>query len=224
MTLSRLGTATAVVSLLATPLVVALPDLRIMPLGDSLTRGDKSSNNMGYRRELRYKLLSESRNVDLVGSQRFPLDTNEDNDWEGKDGADLAEINAAWPKSIATQPNVVLLHAGTTNIANGEGLDGTPDLMMQIIDGLLAGAPETVLLISPVMWANNETFWGPRDAFNEQLSSIVQGKQDEGKHILEVPVIIGPDDLDDETTPNDRGYENIAQFWFNAIRDAADHG
>ncbi|KAL2203839.1 SGNH hydrolase, partial [Sarocladium strictum] len=203
---------------------MALPDLRVMPLGDSLTRGDKSSDSMGYRRQLRYKLLSESTNVDLVGSQRSPLDTDEDNDWEGKDGADLAEINAAWPESIATQPNVVLVHAGTTNIANEEDLDGAPDLMAEIIDGLLGGAPETVVLVSPVMWVNKESFWAPRDAFNEQLSAIVQGKQDEGKHVLEVPIVIGPDDLDDAFNPNDRGYENIAQFWVDAIRDADERG
>ena len=44
------------------------PSLRIMPLGDSITRGDKSQDTAGYRGPLWTKLLAAGYNVDYVGS------------------------------------------------------------------------------------------------------------------------------------------------------------
>ena len=46
----------------------AAPSLRIMPLGDSITRGDKSQDTAGYRGPLWTKLLAAGYNVDYVGT------------------------------------------------------------------------------------------------------------------------------------------------------------
>ena len=48
--------------------VQAAPSLRIMPLGDSITRGDKSQDTAGYRGPLWTKLLAAGYNVDYVGT------------------------------------------------------------------------------------------------------------------------------------------------------------
>ena len=46
----------------------AAPSLRIMPLGDSITRGDKSPDTAGYRGPLWTKLLAAGYNEDYVGT------------------------------------------------------------------------------------------------------------------------------------------------------------
>lgn len=50
----------------------SLPELRVMPLGDSITKGNGASDQTGYRRRLREKLLayetSGDNKVDMVGT------------------------------------------------------------------------------------------------------------------------------------------------------------
>ncbi|KAK3616372.1 hypothetical protein LTR56_025995 [Elasticomyces elasticus] len=84
-------------------------DLRILPLGDSITQGYQSSDGNGYRQDL-LTLLAGNNTVDYVGTLTSGTDDNQE---QGIDGATIAQIQAAVAPALALRPNVVLLHAGT---------------------------------------------------------------------------------------------------------------
>lgn len=209
--------------ILLAPLAAALPSLRIMPLGDSITKGNGSGDQKGYRNRLLYKLLGRNYRVDMIGTQKGPS-TMADNDHEGHSGKVLAEINTYWKRSIRAHPNVVLVHAGTNNMDLEEDLEGSPAVMEEMIDGLFENAPGVTVLVAPVIWANKPRMQQNTDRFNLKVEAIIEEKQKSGQHILKVPIGIGPGDLWDEKHPNDVGYEKMASAWFQAILDADERG
>ncbi|KAJ7874945.1 lipolytic enzyme [Mycena olivaceomarginata] len=90
-------------------------NLKIMPLGASLTYGTASSDLNGYRATLDLLLAGDGNTVDMVGSQKSGNFT--DPDHEGYPGFIISQIDA---KGIAAmpvqQPNIVTLAAGTNDM------------------------------------------------------------------------------------------------------------
>ncbi|KLP23264.1 acetylxylan esterase [Fusarium fujikuroi] len=160
----------------------------------------------------------------MVGSLKHPPTGMADNDHEGHSGKVLAQINTYWKLSIAARPNVVLVHAGTNNMDLEVDLEGSPNMLASIIDGLFQNAPDTTVLVAPVIWANNPRMQKNTDRFNPQVISIIEERQKAGKHILEVPIDINAGDLSDEKHPNDSGYEKMADAWLKAILEADKRG
>ncbi|KAE8149093.1 SGNH hydrolase-type esterase domain-containing protein [Aspergillus avenaceus] len=200
----------------------SLPNLRIMPLGDSITKGNGDPDGNGYRQKVRGKILDLGSAVDMIGSLQSGKML--DNDHEGHSGEYLAGIRDSIQLSIRAQPNVVLVHAGTNNMDKEVQLPIAHDLIEEIIDLLFQGSPDTAVLVAPVIWANDDRMNNNTEAFNKKLARIVEQKQNEEKHILSVPIDIGPDDLSDKKHPNVNGYVKMATAWFNAIVDANDRG
>ncbi|KAF4999623.1 hypothetical protein FGRMN_2371 [Fusarium graminum] len=183
--------------------VEALPDLRIMPLGDSITKGSGSSGFIGYRGPLRQKLLDHSNGdfgIDMVGSLTDGSMT--DNNHEGHSGKYLADINGYWKLSIKARPNVVLIHAGTNNMDKNVDLDIALDIYRNIIDGIFKEVPDVTILAAPVIWANKPAMQANTDNFNPQLEALIKLRQSQGKSILSVLIDIN----------------------FNAILEADDRG
>ncbi|KAK2795777.1 hypothetical protein FQN52_003627 [Onygenales sp. PD_12] len=206
------------------PLVAAadLPPLRIMPLGDSITKGNKSPDMNGYRGPLREKLLADQKTVDMIGSLRDG--SMKDNNHEGHSGKYLADIREYLELSLLAKPNVVLVHAGTNNMDKEVDLDKADSLITSIIDRLFQGSPDAVVLVAPVIWANDPRMQANTDAYNKKLASIIKQKQDKGDHILSVPIDITIADLADKKHPNGAGYGKMATAWYNAIQDAHRRG
>ncbi|PNH36215.1 hypothetical protein VD0002_g9005 [Verticillium dahliae] len=204
----------------------SLPDLRIMPLGDSITKGSGSSDNNGYRNRLRQKLTTQGTDteisVDMIGSMWHG--TMADNDHEGHSGEYLRQIRTYLQRSIQARPNVVLVHAGTNNMDKEVDLGEAPALIEGIIDDLLQGSPNTVVLVAPVIWANDARMNANTDRFNKQLTTLIASKQKAGEHVLAVPIAIGAGDLSDRKHPNNAGYGKMADAWFNAILEAHERG
>ncbi|KAI8409226.1 hypothetical protein FOFC_09061, partial [Fusarium oxysporum] len=211
---------------MAITLVSALPNLRIMPLGDSITKGSGSSGTVGYRGPLRQKLLSKGANdditVDMIGT--LSHGNMVDNNHEGHSGEYLADINRYWKQSIEARPNVVLVHAGTNNMDKNRDLDIALDLMTSIIDGVFQSAPDATILVAPVIWANKPAMQANTDRFNPQVRELIKLRQTQGKHILPVEIDITVSDLSDLKHPNDRGYEKMANAWLEAILEADSRG
>lgn len=201
-----------------------LPNMRIMPLGDSITSGSGSSDNNGYRKRLRDKLLANGAgvSVDMIGSRRNG--SMPDNNHQGHSGEYLRGISTFWQQSIAARPNVVLVHAGTNNMDKEVDLDVAPALMEKLIDGVFGKAPDAVVLVAPIIWANDARMQANTDAFNKKLQVIISDRQGAGKHILSVPITITINDLKDTKHPDDGGYEKMAAAWYSGIVSANNRG
>lgn len=87
-------------------------DLRILPLGDSITYGSGSTSGNGYRLELQNLLVGNT--VQYVGSQHSGSMANNSN--EGHPGAVITQIAKFAKLGLNQLPNVVLLMAGTNDM------------------------------------------------------------------------------------------------------------
>ncbi|KAF5667840.1 FG-GAP repeat domain-containing protein [Fusarium denticulatum] len=99
-------------------------DLRILPLGDSITYGYKSSDGNGYPNTLRDLLVKAGNTVDMIGSVR--AGSMNDNDNKGHSDyiiSQIAEYNSAYKERL----NAVLLHAGTNDMGQATGSYTAPE-------------------------------------------------------------------------------------------------
>ena len=125
----------------------SVSQVRIMPLGDSITRG---SDYNGYREPLYSLLTGEGYNFDFVGS--LAHGDFEDRDHEGHFNwrADeiLAQINS-WAGTY--EPDIVLIHLGTVDVDQGNNVQSTIDELGQIIDELRYLIPNVTVLLAQII-------------------------------------------------------------------------
>ncbi|KAM0231276.1 hypothetical protein ACHAPO_008658 [Fusarium lateritium] len=200
----------------------ALPNIRVLPLGDSITKGTGSSGIVGYRLPLRQKILAKGVKVNMVGTLKNG--NMVDAHHEGHSGKLISDINGYWQVPIKARPNVVLIHAGTNNMDRGIDLDIGADIMADIVDGIFKVAPDVTILLAPIIWANDATMQAKTDKFNPKLRALIAARQKAGKKILEVPIDIKKADLADSKHPNDAGYEKMANAWLKGILEADKKG
>src|SRR4029450_1051118 len=114
-----LNTLTFLAALMAMSIspAVALPNIRVLPLGDSITKGTGSTGLVGYRLPLRQKILKQGVKVNMVGTLKNG--NMVDGHHEGHSGKLLSDINGYWQTPMKAKPNVVLIHAGTNNMDRG---------------------------------------------------------------------------------------------------------
>ena len=216
--------------------------IRIMPLGDSITRGQVSRSvpeevEEGYRLGLWNRLTDFGLSVDFVGGESSGSENLPDKDHEGHPGftsrgltrgqGDEPGVDEWLP---AANPEVILLMAGTNNSGN------SPDRMTEDLDTLLdrilnqngfAGD----LLVSTIPPIRSDGRFEDRvpnvAPYNAQIPTLVNNYVQQGKNVTFVDLFAGPNGLtpDDITAPPDdgglhptvEGYDKIAQFWFDAL-------
>ncbi|KAL4868928.1 hypothetical protein BDV12DRAFT_196901 [Aspergillus spectabilis] len=88
--------------------------LRILPLGASITNGEGSSDQNGYRKHLRDALRWAQVEVDMVGSKQTGTNFN-DNDNEDHGGFTIEEVHKKAESQYRVMPNLVLINAGTND-------------------------------------------------------------------------------------------------------------
>jgi lysophospholipase L1-like esterase len=198
--------------------------LRILPLGDSITYGFRSSDGNGYRLDLE-NLLSGNP-VDFIGS--LTNGNMADNHNEGHSGATIAQIAGYATLSLPDRPNIVLLHAGTNDMNNAPPVDPTnaPARLGAMIDAILAACPDAAVLVAQIIPASNPTTNSLVQAYDAAIPSVVQARASAGKHVLLVDMYdaLTQSDLFDGLHPNDGGYAKMAGVWLTGIEKAAGLG
>ena len=197
---------------------------RIMPLGDSITRGVAgSSNGAGYRRSLYLSLTGAGHDIDFVGSSSDGTPTDFDKDHEGHDGwhADQIRDNVnGWLTS--TPADTVLLHIGTNDISGGQGALGIAAEIDQILDNIdtyeIANSVAITVILAKIIdrYDHGDT----TEELNSEIQSLYNTRTAAGDELILVDMFNALDystDLPDGIHPNDAGYVKMANVWFNAF-------
>ncbi|WP_306211540.1 SGNH/GDSL hydrolase family protein [Actinoplanes sp. RD1] len=188
---------------------------KVMPLGDSITRGVGSPTLSSYRTSLEQRLIRGGLEINYVGSQTNG--TGGDNQHEGHGGWTIDELSARLDGWLATyEPDVVLVHAGTNNITLGDGPYTTARKLSGMLDQIRQARPGAQIFVAQIA-----TSRVPREAaadriYNRLIPAMVARKQDGNITVVDQSTVSGID-LHDLRHPNDFGYSKMAWNWYRAM-------
>jgi lysophospholipase L1-like esterase len=202
--------------------------VKIMPLGDSITRGwYGSAYRWGYREPLYVNFTNNSYSFDFVGSKfdgSFP-----DPNHEGHDGWRADEIlNGRTSDPCAgkleywlpvSQPDVILLHIGTNDITQGNQDANEVNSILNVIDAYEVSSGKNILVVMARIidrYPNDPN----TTAYNNDLNTMATTRIANGDNIIIVNMqyaINYSTDMSDSLHPNDNGYVKMANVWYNAL-------
>lgn len=206
---------------------------KILPFGDSITRGAKSSDDGGYRAPL-YKLVvaakqkatftgSQSHGPSQVSGQPFPRSHEGRAGWTIDPGFNMVSSSYGGISSLVPSPaldgnpHIILLHIGTNDLFARETANMAARLEA-LIDKIAKNAPNALIVVAQIT-----PLASPRPAltdFNGEIPGIVQSHAAKGQHIIGVDMSKLPlSSLSDGTHPNNQGYAYMADVWYAAVKD-----
>lgn len=189
--------------------------LRIMPLGDSITVGVGSPNKSGYRIDLQRRLRAAGVTTDFVGSQSDG--DGGDLDHEGRGGWTIDQIAAQVDRRLTeSEPDVVLLHAGTNNITRSEDPAAVAGKLSALIDRVRARVPAAHIYVARIIGTAVGSEVAANRAYNTMIPDVVRAK-DPQVHLVDQSTVTGLD-IYDRHHPNEFGYRKMAHNWYEAIR------
>ena len=212
-------------TLVLTSLATAQSNVRIMPLGDSIT------GSPGCWRALLWNQLRNAgfTAIDFVGT--LPpqgCGVAYDGDNEGHGGflvTNVADQNLLPGWLAATDPDIVMMHFGTNDVWNAR----TPAVILaafsKLVDQMRASNPNMMILVAQIIPLNPA---GCSDcpqrvvAFNAAIPAWAAGKSTAASPIVVVDQWTGfstAADTSDGVHPNGTGIQKIANRWFPAVRD-----
>ena len=213
--------------------VVTKAQVNVLPLGNSITEGDSAHNS--YRRALHQLLVNENFAFNFVGSDTSnhlgpPPNADFDMDHEGHWGWRIDELLngrsgegnlSSWLQGYSA--DAVLLHAGTNDLFQNQGVSGTIAELEQLIDTLRKYQPAIVIFLAkliPTDASVQRNIWITR--FNDSLPSLVTRKFAFGSPIILVDQNSGFNpalgaDTYDRVHPNLSGEHKMALKWKNAL-------
>ncbi|KAF2212641.1 carbohydrate esterase family 3 protein [Cercospora zeae-maydis SCOH1-5] len=199
--------------------------LRILPLGDSTTRGGGDDRFNAYRPALRNMLIGSGRSIDYIGS--LTHGDSLDNEHEGHAGSSIKDIRSAIAEDniLLQHPNVILLHAGTNDMNTYFGQPPTdpfeeaPGRLSTLVEAVLCECPDAVLLVAKII--DNTQFPQLVSTFNSGVEMIVAHWRAQGYkvRVADHSAIRGTDLSGDGLHPVNVGYEKMARVWFDTIQD-----
>ncbi|VGO21633.1 Multidomain esterase [Pontiella sulfatireligans] len=202
--------------------------IRIMPLGDSITRGYGAgiSNESSFRKTLRQLLADDGYGIDFVGSQTSGFFA--DNQHEGRNGwyagHDTATNNvldhiADW--MAATPADIVLVHLGTNDILhNDEDANEVSDIM----DVIFVANPDATVVLALII--NAQACRPEITTYNSNLNAMAIARIASGDDIIVVDMENGAGidyssgDMADGLHPSPIGYDKMATNWYPAVVQA----
>ena len=194
-------------------------DLRILPLGDSITFGYGSTDENGYRSYLAQSL--EGFNVDYIGEMH--TGNMVDNHSEGRPGERINETISYSAAALAQQPNVIILHVGSNDLVWDDDTINAPARLLVVLERVFEDCPKALVLLSELGPSTNDYYSARMDAFNRMLPRLEGRFASLGYRIMTVdaPAYINPStDLFDDIHPNNAGYQKMARSYAEAISQA----
>jgi len=196
------------------------PALRLMPVGDSITHGYRSTTDDGYRKYLRASLVNDGFKTDFVGEAK--CGTMYDNYNEGFSGYTIGAIDSFVGSPIGKfQPNIITLMLGTNDMVFNVDLPNAPARLSKLLDDIYSNDPSVTVLVGTIIPSLDPVVEARIPAFNQALPGVVQGQVGKGRNVVLVDMSsfttgdLYPGDL---LHPGDSGYEKIAGLWHTAIQ------
>lgn len=187
--------------------------IRVMPMGDSITWGYDTPG--GYR----VHLWNAWRGVqlDFVGSQTANSAAGlPDPQHEGYGGFTTANLRVfAAARIVAYRPHIVLLLAGTNDIASGVGWQAAFTSFTELWTTMINADPNVVLYVG-TLTLRTDGWWNLCQIYNSALRNWAIGKP--RTILVELEYILQPQDLWDTVHPNASGYLKLGNAWAAAIR------
>jgi lysophospholipase L1-like esterase len=207
-----------------------------MPLGDSITLGV----NGGYRNNLYTGLQQNSCGVSYAGTLSDPNTRVADKTHEGHTGLTIGDIAAsvnAW--IAATQPNIILLMAGTNDTAwfTNENADEIGARHNALIEQLRTARPNAWIFVASIPPQSQAFIHGKVDGQNmtasvdravltQQLDAVIRMNADAraaaGQRVrfVDVNSVLTVADLYDGIHPTEQAHAKVAQKFLDAMRAA----
>lgn len=195
-------------------------EIRIMPLGDSITGAEVS-----YREPLYKKLVAVGYdNINFVGSEKNLVDGGWDKDHEGHGGwraEDIRDYILVWLNE--NPPDIILLHLGTNDINDKFSNTSTVKEINQILDYIdeweETNNPVKILFAMIVKTAyHNDEVLELNDLYEGAILERIKAGDD--IEIVNMENIIDPlTDLKDGIHPTKEGSEKMAEAWYDALKN-----
>ena len=216
--------------------------LKILPLGDSNTRGfPNRADNGGYRTQLFRDLNGAGFNVDFIGRLASgPSDI--DRDHEGRGGFTIDQLtNGGGPNfpqpagvtppehgsiedALAGNPDVIVLKAGTNDIIQGDDADTAIADLEVLVDRITAELPDAQLLVASIIANTSSPIRESRTIeFNSRIEdevvnpAINLGKNVTFVDIFNTPGLSASDFNSDGIHLLDSGYDKVGEAFGNAL-------
>ncbi len=192
--------------------------IRIMPLGDSITDGYYFPG--GYRIDLEDQLVEAGLDIDFVGSLVNGPPELDDQDHEGHSGWRIDQIAAeidGWLE--ASQPEIVLLMIGSNDVLQDYDLGAAPDRLGALMDQIIAGMPETKLVVASITPLSTELDDAQALEYNAAIPDLVATRVAQGALLtyVDMHAALTLEDLVDGVHPNPAGYAKMADVWTEAV-------
>lgn len=195
--------------------------LRIMPVGDSITEGFNSTTGNGYRRALEQREVDRGFLVDYVGSHRSGSMAQASNEgWSSQEISFIQDKTMAHVKEYS--PNVVTLLAGTNDVGRGNQA-GAARRLVSLVQQIRAAVPDALIVVGGLLPDVDPTTASAHRRFNFQVQESFTPR--DIAHVR----FVSFDDIDPRNEmnglhPNDAGYAKMATVWGPAIEDLLHNG
>ncbi|BCX46708.1 immunoglobulin I-set domain-containing protein [Haloferula helveola] len=208
---------------LAPVLTEAVPVIRIMPMGDSITNGssfDSPDGTGGYRGPLYDLLTTAGYDIDYVGSLTVNSELLVEKEHEGHGGWRIDQLDANAPTWFSTiSPDIILLHIGTNDF--GQNFD-TPNAINRLDDLItkMAGLrPDAHIIVTNLMERGEPQNTDIQSQFNPFVQDVVNDQIAAGNLVsfLDMRSEVPLSDMPDNLHPDQNGYDKMAAAWFDAV-------
>ncbi|KAK6708383.1 hypothetical protein SNK04_009348 [Fusarium graminearum] len=200
-------------------------ELRILPVGDSITVGYLSDrqggDGNGYRGQLKKDLSGDK--VVFAGTESSG--TMIDGNYAAWSGKTIQYISDHVDPSLKQHPNIILLAAGTNDMNPNHGISkegndpkDAADRLGKLIDKMFKACPDATILVAMIINTCDEKQSPATKEFQKFVPGVVRARHDDGKHVLAVDfTTFKTSDLQDCIHPTNDGYKLIGDYWYSFI-------
>ncbi|TGJ81292.1 hypothetical protein E0Z10_g7479 [Xylaria hypoxylon] len=213
------------------PVAESIP-LRLMFIGASITRGEVSTGDRGYRKYIRDTLISYGNEVNCVGFNRFG-DWG-DNDVEGYGANRIRTINKHAGQAVpALLPNLVLIQVGTSDCFQKDEPDEIGLRMRTLADTIMTAEPRATVILSTLATTPHPDYEPCILSANTQIRQVADDLVRENKTVglaemhydQGLPGRPKPEDIGaDRIHPTDEGYIMMGNAFLEVIRELEGKG